>query len=479
MSERVKVTSKIPESKRDNSVSQTRKTDFSQSLRSPVDHILHLQRTIGNQAVQKLFKSGVIQAKLRIGQPNDIYEQEADRVADTVMRTPEATSVTTGRRERRNVSGKTFSSQIAPIVQRQIEGEEEKKEKLRQAKQVPSQIIKITPKKYKPWKTVWIGKIGLVGEVKKGVTVRVFKEWKEDLDIAPRDYVCGNEPDRPHTPDMEKKVAEVNEKLQKILELMKKVGEKMTQMNAKIPENAPQRVALVAISKMDSCFGMANGKGLIVLSEKDFNESTIAHEGAHAIFAYHRLSGAAMERGPDPLASGFAKLYLNLEGTEKVRVPTAKFDPANPPPLEAKVGTEAYPAGLVMVADVLWSGGGGHPWDSVDEFFASACAGYLQEPKLFKLSIQYYQDKLGIKKEWVEELFRLLEVVGRPEAVKALGKPEIPKGLEHIFFEAPVDYSGWRGPLGWLIDPSTLPSWEEIYCVSESELEKEKLLEFD
>jgi len=35
--------------------------------------------------VQRLIKSSVVQAKLRIGHPNDIYEQEADRVADTVM----------------------------------------------------------------------------------------------------------------------------------------------------------------------------------------------------------------------------------------------------------------------------------------------------------------------------------------------------------------------------------------------------------
>ncbi len=35
--------------------------------------------------------SGVIQAKLKIGQPNDIYEQEADRIADQVMRMPEPT----------------------------------------------------------------------------------------------------------------------------------------------------------------------------------------------------------------------------------------------------------------------------------------------------------------------------------------------------------------------------------------------------
>jgi hypothetical protein len=33
--------------------------------------------------------SGVIQPKLTIGQPNDVYEQEADRVAELVMRMPE------------------------------------------------------------------------------------------------------------------------------------------------------------------------------------------------------------------------------------------------------------------------------------------------------------------------------------------------------------------------------------------------------
>jgi predicted transcriptional regulator len=48
-----------------------------------------LQRSIGNRAVERLFRSGVLQAKLKIGRPNDIYEQEADRVAEQVMRMPE------------------------------------------------------------------------------------------------------------------------------------------------------------------------------------------------------------------------------------------------------------------------------------------------------------------------------------------------------------------------------------------------------
>jgi len=48
--------------------------------------LLELQRTHGNQYVQKM---AGIQAKLKISEPGDIYEQEADRVAEQVMWMPE------------------------------------------------------------------------------------------------------------------------------------------------------------------------------------------------------------------------------------------------------------------------------------------------------------------------------------------------------------------------------------------------------
>ncbi|HKG58476.1 MAG TPA: DUF4157 domain-containing protein [Pyrinomonadaceae bacterium] len=49
----------------------------------------NLQRSIGNQAVRRLIHSPYIQAKLQISTPEDPQEQEADRVADTVMRRKE------------------------------------------------------------------------------------------------------------------------------------------------------------------------------------------------------------------------------------------------------------------------------------------------------------------------------------------------------------------------------------------------------
>ena len=63
------------------------------SMRNSQDYIIHLQQTIGNQAVQGRMHSNTefnfgkigIQPKLKISQPGDIYEQEADRVAEQVM----------------------------------------------------------------------------------------------------------------------------------------------------------------------------------------------------------------------------------------------------------------------------------------------------------------------------------------------------------------------------------------------------------
>jgi LAS superfamily LD-carboxypeptidase LdcB len=53
--------------------------------------LLALQHTHGNRYVQRVVTG--IQAKLKVGQPGDMYEQEADRVADQVMRMPEPHTV--------------------------------------------------------------------------------------------------------------------------------------------------------------------------------------------------------------------------------------------------------------------------------------------------------------------------------------------------------------------------------------------------
>lgn len=48
-----------------------------------------LQTACGNQRMQRLIRRGVLQAKLTVNQPGDVFEREADRVADAVMRMPD------------------------------------------------------------------------------------------------------------------------------------------------------------------------------------------------------------------------------------------------------------------------------------------------------------------------------------------------------------------------------------------------------
>jgi hypothetical protein len=50
------------------------------------NNLIHLQQTSGNQVVQRMVNSNQIQAKLKVSQPNDPYEIEADRVSEQVMR---------------------------------------------------------------------------------------------------------------------------------------------------------------------------------------------------------------------------------------------------------------------------------------------------------------------------------------------------------------------------------------------------------
>ncbi len=140
-----------------------------------VNSILHLQRTIGNQAVQRLLQSnaeerntilngttsphfghdfsripihppvaGAIQTKLAINTPGDEYEQEADRVADEVMRMPEPLIQMQRTRaacyEYDATQSKPFCVPFQMNIQRQAEFKEEEGEPI-QAKPIAEQIM--------------------------------------------------------------------------------------------------------------------------------------------------------------------------------------------------------------------------------------------------------------------------------------------------------------------------------------------------
>ena len=152
MAEKVQLAAKTSKVK-ENSASTARKIESPQSMSSPVDQVMYLQRTIGNQAVQRLIKSGALQAKLKIGQPGDKYEQEANRVADAVMRVPGPgvqRQVEPEEEEEETLQSKPLTSQITPMVQVQRQEEPEEEEEMLQAKPLADQITPLVQKQVEP-----------------------------------------------------------------------------------------------------------------------------------------------------------------------------------------------------------------------------------------------------------------------------------------------------------------------------------------
>jgi len=88
--------------------------------------LIKLQRSIGNQATQRLINSPYIQAKLQVSTPDDPSEQEADRVADTVMTMRENTA---SGGMAKSIDARPVGAGITRLVQRQsalpVEEEEE------------------------------------------------------------------------------------------------------------------------------------------------------------------------------------------------------------------------------------------------------------------------------------------------------------------------------------------------------------------
>ena len=116
--------------------------------RTPVLPSFDPAAQIQRAQIRQVLRSPQVQAKLTIGQPNDKYEQEADYVADEVMRMPEPEvqrQVEPEEEEEETLQAKPLSDLITPLVQRQVEPEEEEEEEYIQPKAENSHSQKITP----------------------------------------------------------------------------------------------------------------------------------------------------------------------------------------------------------------------------------------------------------------------------------------------------------------------------------------------
>ncbi len=111
------------------------------SKQNKMGFVAQLQKKYGNAALQRLYESGVIQAKLTIGKPGDKYEREADNVADQVMNMPEQKISRQEKEE--EVHPSPLADRISSLLQRQTKEEEIQKqpeeEELSQEKMIQPQ----------------------------------------------------------------------------------------------------------------------------------------------------------------------------------------------------------------------------------------------------------------------------------------------------------------------------------------------------
>ena len=105
-----------------------------------------------------------VQPKLTVNQPGDRYEQEADQIADRVLRMPEPgmnsphiqracpgceeelqRQIEPEEEEEETVQAKPLAAEISPLVQRQAEPEEEEEEEPVQASRQPGRAQEVAP----------------------------------------------------------------------------------------------------------------------------------------------------------------------------------------------------------------------------------------------------------------------------------------------------------------------------------------------
>ena len=93
-------------------------------------YVHHPMGPVQQVEIRHILRSTGAQARLTIGQPDDKHEQEADRVADQVMRMPDPKlqRQLENEEEEEMLQPKPLADQITPLIQRQAEPEEEEEE---------------------------------------------------------------------------------------------------------------------------------------------------------------------------------------------------------------------------------------------------------------------------------------------------------------------------------------------------------------
>jgi hypothetical protein len=254
--------------------------------------------------------------------------------------------------------------------------------------------------------------------------------------------------------------------LQKLAKDMGVAASRIADMNAAIAKASGWRVEQVLVVNEESRLHVADGKPLITISHEDFARSggeTAAHEAAHAVFESHTHDKPGGTLAPDAFSLRFADLFRRLGATKAVPLPKRPFRKAKPS-LKATGDDQTAPAGLAMVTDTLWGAAEttkveGHPWEGVDELFASAYGAFrVDEPLLGELIAHYAKADASVTKLG-QELLDLLKAVRDPKALKGLTAPAKAdaEAAKTEIAKREGQQSKIKERLGEILDPERLP----------------------
>jgi hypothetical protein len=88
MENRVALTAKKAQARQLDPTPKVQMAGFRYASDSFSAKVLSLQKTIGNQAIQRMLNAGIIRAKLKVAKPDEIFGREADSVAGRIMQMP-------------------------------------------------------------------------------------------------------------------------------------------------------------------------------------------------------------------------------------------------------------------------------------------------------------------------------------------------------------------------------------------------------
>jgi hypothetical protein len=438
-----------------------------QSPFSPISQISHLQRAIGNQAVQRLFKFGTLQAKLKIGKPDDKYEQEADRIADQIMRMPEPRiSRQTEEEEEKLVQPRRNISTAAGVTS----GIESSINSLKGGGQPLPESIRnyFEPRFGSSFSQVRVHNNSQAAHIAKSIDAKAFTTGKNIVfgagQYSPQTTegktLLGHElthvvqqnkilPVRtrlttlatpciqktPYSQKITRRKGTLFEKTMngiqvrfflytgeikkepQIIANLSSVTAQMKKMNRMIAAPAHKVNQLFIWTAATNGFRIVLGKPVVYLDTRtaiNKDLQTVAHEMGHAvnysyIQRYKPTTGRKRRKlTPENIIEMTADVFLQLQNTNSKKL-------ANLGVKDPITKSMVIPVGLFMVDPWNWCTLSKskckteHPWQDFDEFFASAFSGYLLNSRELRKSIAKYGKMDAKIKLWGPKLLRLLK----------------------------------------------------------------------